>query len=233
VFGISRIFPKAARASDGFVLIELVVAMIAAVALGAVIVLMMQVSMGEAARVSGGVNAARRGRLALETIIGEMHNSCIAARVAPVGAGSGANRLLIISGSSSGAGATETVSLHEITLVRGTLRDTSYASAGTRPGSELEFARSGTTRTLATGLSAVGRTPVFQYFAYGSGAEPQSMSLPSPLSSAAALEVSAVTVTFTAAPQSAGGSLGRAFVISETAVLRQPSTTPGESASCA
>jgi hypothetical protein len=185
--------------------------------------------------VSDGVNAARRGRLALATIIGEMHNSCVAPRIAPVGAGSGANRLLIISGSGAGAsaGAAETVSLHEITLVRGTLRDTSYASTGTRPGSQWEFARSGTTRTLATGLSAVGRTPVFQYFAYGSGAELQSAPLPSPLSSAAALEVSAVTVTFTAAPQSATGSLGRAFTLADTGVLRQPSTTPGESAPCA
>jgi hypothetical protein len=217
------------------VFVELIVAMIAAMIVGAVVVLMLQVSMGEAARVTDGVNAAHRGRAALETIMGEMHNSCVAPRGAPVGAGSGANRLLIISGSGAGAGAgaAETVSLHEITLVRGTLRDTSYASTGTRPGSEWEFSRSGTTRTLATGISAVGRTPVFQYFAYGSGAELQSTPLPSPLSSAAAFEASAVTVTFMAAPPSASGSLGRAFALANTAVLRQASATPGEGAPCA
>jgi type II secretory pathway pseudopilin PulG len=234
VFPTSRIFPKRTRASDGFVLIELIVAMIAAVIVAGAAVLMLQVSMGEAARATRGANATQRGRLALETIMGELHNSCVAPRVAPVGAGSDGSKLLVISGSGAGSAgsAPEAVSLHEITFANGTLRDTSYATTGTRPAPEWEFSKTGTTTTLATGLYSVGGTPVFQYFGYGSGIELQSAPLATPLTSASASEASAVTVTFSAVPHTAGMQ-GRAFVLADTATLRLSSSASGESGACA
>lgn len=229
MFPVSRLSLKRTAASDGFVLVELIVAMIASVVVCGLIVLMLQVSLGEAARVTDTANANLRGRLALETIIGELHNSCVASRVAPVEAGSDANRLLVVSSSGSGEAAT----LHEIALSRGTLSDTSYANTGSRPAPEWEFAKTGTTKTLATGISAAGTTPVFQYYAYSSSSELQSTPLPAPLTDSSAAEASAVTVTFTATPHSSPSDAGRGSVLADTALLRLASATPGESGPCA
>jgi type II secretory pathway pseudopilin PulG len=230
VFPISRTCCKRPGASDGFVLIELIVAMIAAVIVCAVLVLMLQVSMGEAARARAGVGATQRARLALGAIMGELHNSCVAPRVAPVLEGSDSNRLLLIS---AGGASGESVRLHELTLAGGTLSDTSYATTGNKPAPEWEFAKTGTTRTLATDISAAGSTPVFQYFGYGSGGELQSAALPTPLSSTGAAEASAVTVTFAPVAQRVGSSFDRSFELADTALLRLDAATPGEGAPCA
>jgi len=231
VFPISRFFSRRPGESDGFVLIELIIGMIAALMVCAAAVLMLQVSKGEAARASSNASATHRGRVALETILTELHDSCVAPRVPPVGAGSDANRLLIVS--ASGEGSADAVSLHEITLANGVLTDTSYPTTGAKPAPEWEFSKTGTTTTLATGISAVGTTPVFQYFAYGPDSELQSTPLPTPLSDMAASEASGVTVTFTAVPQAAGSGAGSAFVLADTALLRLGASASGESGPCA
>ena len=79
---------------DGFVLIEMIVALIAAMMVAAVAFLMIQVSMGQAARVTASANATRQGRSALEKVMSVLHNSCVAPRVEPVSAGSDGTKLV-------------------------------------------------------------------------------------------------------------------------------------------
>lgn|GEM_PF-5045819 len=234
-FSRSFIPPKRLAESDGFVFVELIVSLVAGLTVTAVAFMMLQASMGEAARVSSSVNATQQGRAALERVMSLLHNSCVAPRVAPVGAGSDGTKLVIVSESAAGASGASPfapVRLHEITLVNGTLEDTSYASTGTKPAPEWEFARTGTTRTLAKDVSAAGTTPVFQYFADAPSSQPQGTALATPLSSAAAAEASVVTVTFTVGAQGGRSSGDYAHVVSDTAQLRLAGSTTGETAPC-
>jgi type II secretory pathway pseudopilin PulG len=226
--------PRTRVADDGgFVLIELIVSMIAAGMAAAVAFLMIQVSMGQAARVTASTNATRQGRAALEKVMSVLHNSCVAPRVVPVSAGSDGSKLLIVS-EASGGGALQSVRLHEIALANGILTDTSYPDAGTKAAPEWEFSKTGTTTRLATGVGAVRGTPVFQYFAHSSGSEPQGSSLATPLSSSGAAETDDVTVTFTMlASESGNANSARTFALTDAAPLRLNTSSSGEAAPCA
>ena len=218
---------------DGFVLIEMIVALIAAMMVAAVAFLMIQVSMGQAARVTASANATRQGRSALEKVMSVLHNSCVAPRVEPVSAGSDGTKLVIISEASGGA-ALQSVRLHEITLANGVLTDSSYPDTGNKPAPEWEFSKTGTTTTLANGIGPAGGTPVFQYFAHESGSDPQGSPLATPLSSAGAGETAAVAVTFTTLlSESGNASSDRTFALSDTAQLRFGASESGEAAPCA
>lgn len=228
MFPSSHIPRRQLAGHDGFVFVELLVSLIAAMMVAALAFSMVQVSMGQAARVTEHANAERQGRAALEQVMSVLDNSCVAPRVQPVSAGSDATRLVIVSEAGGGA-ALQSVRLHEITLVNGTLTDTSYADTGSKPAPEWEFSKTGTTTTLASGVTAVGSTPVFQYFASASASSP----LATPLSSATAAETTSVTVTFTMAAGGAGANAGSAHVLSDTALLRLAASAPGENAPCA
>lgn len=235
---LSRSFipPKRLAASEGFVLVELIVALIGGLMVSAVAFMMLQASMGQAARVSSRVQATQTGSAGLERVMSLLRDSCVAPRVAPVGAGSDGAKLMIVSEATGGGGANGSpfapVRLHEITLANGTLVDTSYPSTGTKPAPEWEFARTGTATTLATDVSPAGTTPVFQYFADEPSGAPQGAPLTAPLSSAAAAEASVVTVTFTVGMQDGRSSGDYAHVLSDTAQLRLAGSSSGETAPC-
>lgn len=226
--------PKRLAASDGFMLIELIVSLVAGLTVTAVACMMLHASLGQAARVSSSADATQRGTAGLERVMSLLHSSCVAPGVAPVQTGSDGSRLLIVSEAQAAGGASPfaAVRLHEIALVHGKLEDTSYASVGTKPAPEWEFAPAGTTRTLATDVSPSGTTPVFQYFADAPSSELQGTPLAAPLSSAAAAQASVVTVTFTVGVQDGRSSGDYAHVLSNTAQLRLAGSSSGETAPC-
>lgn len=159
----------AARAEQGFTLVELLAAMTAGMVVLGALVTIMTVTLQHTTRTFTLLDASARARPAFELMENELHSACFAGEEAPIQAGSGPNALVFLT--SSGNAATPTQTWHEITYSAppvGTLVDTTYQTSSSQVSGILVWSR-GTkvsTRTVLTNVAAQTGTSVFQYFAY-------------------------------------------------------------------
>jgi Prokaryotic N-terminal methylation motif len=227
---------RALHDQRGFTLIEALVAILTGLVVTFATFSILDVSLSQSSRVYDRVSADQRGRITMEKIILELHSSCVAANTTPVEAGSENSKLLIVSQTGAEA-AFAKVTLHVIYLESGKLIDASYQSTGSKPAPEWEFSKTASsTVTLLKGVTVTGSTPLFQYFKY-EGGELSKTALKTPLKEAEASEAAAITVSFTALPES--GTVGkiagdRTVDLSSTAVLRfSPISSTGTNRPCA
>jgi Tfp pilus assembly protein PilW len=230
---------------QGFTLVEMMVAMLTGVIVIFATFAILEVALSQSSRIADRVSADRRSRIAMEQIILILHSSCVAPETTPVEPKSEGNKLLIIS--QTGAAPTfATVFLHELafteTAGKGTLTDTTYPNTGAKPAPNWEFSTTAASRqTLLTGVTrsetATKQTiPIFQYFKY-EGSKLSETPLVGELTEATANEVAAISVSFTAAPES--GNIGkvagaRTVDLADTAVLRfSPSSPSATNLACA
>jgi prepilin-type N-terminal cleavage/methylation domain-containing protein len=220
----------------GFTLIETLVAVITSLVVTFAAFSILDISLSQSSRISDRVSADRRGRIAMETIVLKLHSSCVAPEVTPVEAGSEGNKLLIISQTGAEASLSK-VELHEIYLEAGKLIDASYPNTEAKPAPNWEFSKTASgIKTLLTGVTQSGATPVFQYFKY-EGSKLSETTIPGKLNETQAGEVAAITVSFTTASESGRASKKageRTVDLVNTIVLRfSPASTSVTNLPCA
>jgi hypothetical protein len=149
---------------DGFTLVELLVAMSAAIvvviALSGIMVVTLHQTKGTLTR----VDATRQARTALTQVENELHSACVGGAAVPVQVGSTPSKLIFLS--YTGDAVSPTPVWHELSLSGTTLIDTSYGVTASSGGSGWTRTGTGTTMQLLTNVTAQGTNPVFQYFAY-------------------------------------------------------------------
>jgi prepilin-type N-terminal cleavage/methylation domain-containing protein len=161
------------RDERGFTLVELLVVMVAGIAVLGALYTIVDVTLRQTTRTFSTVDASQQSRIGLEQIENELHSSCLGAQVTPIQAGSTATSLVFVSqyGSTASAANAATLTPVQHTLSynagAGTLTDTTTAaSAGASP--TWTFGGASSTRTILRNVaqSGNGTDPVFQYFAY-------------------------------------------------------------------
>jgi prepilin-type N-terminal cleavage/methylation domain-containing protein len=225
----------------GFTLIELLVAMVIGLVVSSAAFAILDTSVKQSTRTADRISANQRGRLAMEKIILKLHSSCVAPETTPVEPESTGTKLLIVSQTGSEASLAK-VTLHKITLEEGKLTDTSYLNTEAKPAPNWEFSKvASNTQILLTGVTQSENSkkeaiPLFQYYKY-EGTELAKTPLGTPLKEAEANATAAITVSFTAAPES--GTVGkiagdRTVDLADTAVLRfRPASASGSNLPCA
>jgi hypothetical protein len=159
-------------AQDGFTLVELVVAMAAAIVVLFGLTTIMVVAMHQTQRTFTVVDATRQARDAMANIENELHSACVDGS-APIQPGSDADDLDFIS--YYGSAASPTPVWHQITFnpTAHTLFDTTYPVTANSSGTGGNWVQGSTATATTTLLSNVYAqttgsvtTPVFQYFDY-------------------------------------------------------------------
>jgi prepilin-type N-terminal cleavage/methylation domain-containing protein len=224
------------REEHGLTLIEVLVATVISLVVTFAAFSILDISLSQSSRISDRVSADRRGRIAMERIVLKLHSSCVAPETTPVEAGSEGNKLLIVSQTGAQASFTQ-VELHEISFTeaggKGKLTDTSYLNIGAAPAPNWEFSKTvNSTTTLLTGVGKSGATPIFQYFKYEGSELSKTAISETKLSEKTAGEVSAITVSFTATPESEHAerkSGERNVELANSVILRLSPASPSSS----
>jgi prepilin-type N-terminal cleavage/methylation domain-containing protein len=203
-----HILKKHARDERGFTLIELVVAMVAGVAVTGALFSILDVSLHQTARLNDKVQVDQLGRTTMTRIVDELHSSCISYAFAPIQSGSTSSKLVFInaySEKSEIASATKREIIWESAAK--TLIEKAYVSNG---GSWPEFTFPGTFTTVRIGenISQTQGESVFKYFAYSKEATSTEHTplralndeRTGSLSTTQAKEAAAVEITFTQSP---------------------------------
>jgi type II secretory pathway pseudopilin PulG len=226
----------ALHAEHGFTLVELLVAMVSGMVVIIATLSILDISIGQSARITERVDADQRGRLALEKVMLELHSSCIADPFTPVQEGSTATAIGFIS-QAGGQASFTTVTKHQIKLEGAKLTDASFVS-NPLEGTTITFPGSATkTETLLTGVSQSKEAgekvvPLFKYYKY-EGSELAKTEETTPLSKADAAATAEVTVSFTTAPSSGRTQADRTVDLTNTAVLRyDPASAAGSNTPC-
>jgi prepilin-type N-terminal cleavage/methylation domain-containing protein len=153
------------RDEQGFSLIELLVAMVAATVVAGALFAVLNFSTTESATLSDKVQADQLGRVAMTRIDEELHSACISRAFVPIQEKSTATNLIFITAYSKEAEIAQ-AEKHEIKWEEAThtLRDYYAKSTG---GTPPNFTYPAPTSTiLATNVTQAAGTPIFQYFAY-------------------------------------------------------------------
>jgi Tfp pilus assembly protein FimT len=161
-----------ARGEQGFTLVELLVVMVAGIAVLGAIFTILDVTLHQTTRTFSTIDASQQARTSLEQLEQELHSSCLGANVTPVQPGSTNSTLVFVSQYGSTASAANAPSptpvQHTITFNQSahTLTDTTTAaSGGSAP--TWTFGGASTSRPLLSNVYVQNSTtPVFQYFAY-------------------------------------------------------------------
>jgi type II secretory pathway pseudopilin PulG len=205
--------PRPARLADesGYTLIELLVAMICAVVITLAAFALLEFGTRLVQQTDDRIDSATSGGSALNAIVQGLESSCIFPATSPIQSStslpSGSNSLVFWSNSTGGQ-ATVTPVLHSIKFAGGALTETSYAlTSGTTPST---WTFSSTAQnpsrepiTLATHISEVSGTPIFQYYGYSSSTgeiSTTNLAASGNLTSTQAAGVLAVAIAFSAAP---------------------------------
>ncbi len=169
---IIRHISRGASEESGFTLIELLVVLVSAVVITGALFTMLDVTLHQSTRTFSKVSAAQAARTGMADIENELHSACLTADTNPIVAGSDANDLVFVSQygntTSAASAAVPTPVEHKITFssTTNTLTDSVYAvNGGTSPDWTFNTTPTSTV-TLMSNVTAVGSTPVFQYFEY-------------------------------------------------------------------
>jgi prepilin-type N-terminal cleavage/methylation domain-containing protein len=163
---------RGASDARGYTLIELLVAMVAGIAVTGALYSILVISIGQTSRLTDKVQADQLGRTAMTSIVDELHSSCLSDGFAPILSKSTENELRFITAYSKEPvipSATE----HKIVWENETLTDYSYPSNG---GSwpSFTFSTTATSARLGSNIrqTVLGGTtlPIFQYYAYATAA---------------------------------------------------------------
>jgi hypothetical protein len=212
----------------GYSLVELMVAMFAALVVFGGIVTVLQVSTRHQKLVADRVAANQRARPVMTEIINDLHAACVAPGIAPVLPGSSDTSLSFIS--KTGADVAPVPERHVVSLTGNSLTESVYevTPAGDDEPPWTFEPEPFSTRELVAGVSpgVPGDPPaVFQYFAYktepGQGGELSSTPLDTPLVAADATLTVGVTVSFATSP--GGGSTADAnapITLTDSATMR-------------
>lgn len=215
---------------QGFTLLELIVAMFAAIIVVGGVLSVLEITLTQESRIANRTQANQIGRTAMSNIVDELHSACTGSTPiqAPTVAESlqaGPENLWFISAygtPDSGKAELSEVIEHDINWAKtgtsntgqtlGTLTDYQFEGKGT-PGSwtfpALGTATASKTRVLAKNVippPKIGTTsPVFQYFQYETNSASanylQLVPISGTLSAATAKDVAKVTINFTQAPE--------------------------------
>ena len=158
------------RAEGGFTLVELLVAMVAAIIVIIGASTIMIVTMHQTQRTFSTVDATRQARTALGNIENELHSACVDGESPIEGVTSGgtvesnASNLVFLTYTGTSADPTPIWNQLSLNATTKTLTDSTYNVSGTGPdwtqGSLIS------TTTVLSNVAQNGSTPVFQYFAY-------------------------------------------------------------------
>jgi hypothetical protein len=212
------------RGERGITIVELMVGMVASLAVLTAILTVVQITTQRQARVAEHVAANQRARPVLTALMDRLHSGCVSQGVAPVLAGSSDSSMSLLS--KSGSAVSPTPNKHVITLSGSTLSESIYPATG---GAAPTWTFSGTpdsTRVLLTGVSAgqagnpPSSVPIFRYYAYEDG-EVSTTPLATPLSDTNAALTAQVAVAF--ASSSSGSTAPdpeEPITLSDSATLR-------------
>ena len=208
----------------GMTIVEMLVGMVASLAVLTAILTLVQVTTQGQRRVADHVAANQRGRPVMTNILDALHSWCVSRGVAPVLAGSGNSSMSFLS--RSGSAVSPTPDKHVVTLSGTTLSESVYPATGGAAPSWTFSPTPSSTRQLLTGVGAgsagspPSSVPLFQYFAY-LGGQVSATPLTTPLSANDAARTVQVTVAFSSSAGSGTASDAREpITLSDSAILR-------------
>ncbi len=188
---------------SGYTLIELLVAMISALVVTSAAFTLLEFTTNILQQTDDRIDSAISGGAALTAIVQGLESSCIFPATSPIQSTTStpsSSTSLTFWSNSTGGGATVTPVLRDIKLTGSNLTETRYALASGTTPSTWTFSSSGTTTTLASHISEVSGTPVFQYYYYSGGEQQYSLTGSQALTAAQAANVVNVAIEFSAAP---------------------------------
>jgi Tfp pilus assembly protein PilV len=241
----------------GFTLMELLVAMVAGVAVTGALFGVLEVSLHQTARLTDRVQATQLGRVAMTRVVDALHSTCISPEFRPVLAKSNETELWFVNAYSNQAVIPMSeVSEHKIAWSKeagketGMLTDYSFPATG---GSWPKYTFAGTespvggTR-IATNIAPVeesGKKIIFQYYKYNTSSTSSTLTplstieMTTPLeiknSAPVAESVASVLIRFTAFPTNGNTALNRGVEMRNqvTLAMSAPSSeTPVEASPC-
>jgi Tfp pilus assembly protein PilW len=155
---------------SGFMLVELLVAMISATVVTGALFAILIVGLHQNTQIDARVQATELGRPPMTRMVDELHSACIVKEFTPIQEKSGPNELIFVSAVGEEA-VLKKAYLHKIAYSssESTLTETTYASSGGE-WPNFEFKSTPSTRRIGEYInrSKSGETelPVFQYYKY-------------------------------------------------------------------
>jgi Tfp pilus assembly protein PilW len=193
----------------GFSVVELLVSMIATLAVLSAISTMVIASVHNQDRIAHRVDANQRGRPVMARIVNELHSACVAPRIVPVigdGTVNGSTATQITFLSQSGSAVSPTPDKHVISLSGTTLNESVYSATG---GAAPSWTFSGTPNGQPTQLLANVSAPaggMFRYYDFQNG-QLSTTPLLTPLSATSAGRTAYVTISLIASPTGGASAL--------------------------
>lgn len=212
------------RSERGMTLVELMVACVLGIVVSAATLAIVITSVHLSSNYNDRVDATQQGRIAMLKITQALNSSCVAAGLAPILAASDNNDAWFYSSLSDAA--TINPNEVEISLTGGSLVMQTYAYvSGSEPS--WVFSSTPTSFTLVQHAQAIGSTPVFQYYGYGSGGALSTTpyTITSSLGSTSAAATAEVAINFQANPTDNWTALNRSASLSDAVVLRLASAS--------
>jgi prepilin-type N-terminal cleavage/methylation domain-containing protein len=201
-------------AEDGFTLVEMLTAM----TIGTIVTFAAVALLGRAFvatnEVSDRVDAAQRGRVAMDTVTRELGSMVCFSGITPIVAGSNSS-ITFVTDLGNGSVSPER---HVLTFAaNGTLTDAVYAMTSVNGATPVTWAATpSSTRTLLTGGAQNATTPFFQYLGYDSSTSPPTTpALNSPLVTADLDNVTQIVVSFSVLPAHSSTSAIRGAALTE------------------
>jgi hypothetical protein len=220
------------RSEAGVTLIEVLVASITSIVGGLALFATVDFAFRQTSTVAERVNANQRGRLGMEYILTTLHSSCVAVSAVPILETSTGNELDMLSQTGEQAFFTS-MTEHKIYLSGTTLIDESFESnGGTAPNWTFSTTPK-SKKTILTGVSQTGSTPLFRYFKY-EGGKLSTTELATPLKKESKATAQ-VAIAFTVAPETSTikSNVSRSVEMSDTALLRfDPASTIAQNTPC-
>jgi hypothetical protein len=168
----------------------------------------------------------------MEYILTSLHSSCVAVSAVPILEASTGNELWLLSQTGEQAFFTS-MTEHKIYLSGTSLIDESFESNGGTAPNWTFSTTAKSKKTVLTGVSQSGTTPLFRYYKY-EGGKLSTTALTTPLKKEAKATAQ-VAIAFTVAPEttSVKSNVSRSIEVSDTALLRfDPASTIAQNTPC-
>jgi prepilin-type N-terminal cleavage/methylation domain-containing protein len=200
-------------AEDGFTLVEMLTAMTIGTIVTFAAAGLLTRAFVASNEVSDRVDAAQRGRVAMDTVTRELRSMVCFSGITPIVAGSNTS-MTFVTDLSDGSVSPER---HVLTFANGTLTDAVYQMTSANGATPVTWAASPrTTTTLLTGAAQNGSAPFFQYLGWdASTTPPTTPALNSPLATADLDNVTQIVVSFGVLPAHSSTASMRGSVLTE------------------